>query len=175
MSRSLEHFVQTMEIQKNAQVVLSIDSQKALLQDVYQRRAIEACGVLLGTIDAEGNWHIRQVQPLRNTSHSSVYFEFAPEDLLEVELTYPGQIVGVYHSHPGGFAAASTTDRENMQRVNQEQHIPWIWLIIYGPFDQAFIQRSNEHIPLTSILAYHHYEQEGLCKITVQSEIERPY
>jgi proteasome lid subunit RPN8/RPN11 len=97
-----------------------------------------------------------------------VYFEFAPEDLLEVELAYPGQTVGVYHSHPGGFAAASTTDRENMQRVNQEQHIPWAWLIIYGPFDKAFAQQ--ESIPLTSILAYHHYAAEGLCQITVQSE-----
>jgi proteasome lid subunit RPN8/RPN11 len=163
------------EIQKNARVVLSIDSRKTLLQDIYQRRSIEACGVLLGTIDVDGNWHIQQALPLRNTSHSSVYFEFAPEELLEVELTYPGQIVGVYHSHPGGFAAASTTDRENMQRVNQEQHIPWVWLIIYGPFDEAFMQRSKEHIPLPAILAYHHYEQEGLHELSVQSEAERPY
>jgi proteasome lid subunit RPN8/RPN11 len=161
-----------METQKNARVVLSLDAQKTLLQDVYQRRSIEACGVLLGTIDADGNWQIQHVQPLHNTSHSSVYFEFAPEDLLEVELMYPGQIVGVYHSHPGGFAAASATDRENMQRVNQEQRIPWVWLIIFGPFDDAFIQQPNECIPLASVLAYHHYEQEGLCQIIVQSEAE---
>lgn len=161
-----------MERQKYAKVVLSIESQKTLLQDIYQRRSIEACGVLLGTIDADGNWHIQQVQPLRNTAHSPVYFEFAPEELLEVELKYPGQIVGVYHSHPGGFAAASTTDRENMQRVNQEQQIPWVWLIIYGPFDDAFLQRSNEHIPLPSVLAYHHYEQSGLHRIDVQSEAD---
>jgi proteasome lid subunit RPN8/RPN11 len=156
-----------MEIQRNAQVTLSIDAQKTLLQDVYQRRQIEACGVLLGSIDADGNWYVQQAKPLPNTFSSSVYFEFAPEDLLEVELAHPGQIVGVYHSHPGGFAAASTTDRENMQRVNQEQHIPWVWLIIYGPFDEAFVQQPQELIPLESILAYHHYETEGLCQITV--------
>ncbi|SRR6266567_3591018 len=156
-----------METQRNAQVTLSIDAQKTLLQDVYQRRQIEACGVLLGSIDADGNWHVQQAKPLPNTFSSSVYFEFAPEDLLEVELAYPGQIVGVYHSHPGGFAAASATDRENMRRVNQEQHIPWVWLIIYGPFDEAFVQQSQEFIPLASILAYHHYETEGLCQITV--------
>jgi proteasome lid subunit RPN8/RPN11 len=156
-----------MEIQKNAQVVLSLDAQKTLLQDVYQRRHIEACGVLLGTIDADGNWHIQQAHPLPNASGSSVYFEFAPEDLLEVELAYPGQIVGVYHSHPGGFAAASTTDRENMQRVNQEQHIPWVWLIIYGPFGEKFAQQSPEFVLFDSILAYHHYETEGLCQISV--------
>jgi proteasome lid subunit RPN8/RPN11 len=159
-----------MEIQKKAQktqVVLSIEVQKTLLQDVYQRSHIEACGVLLGTIDADGNWYIRQAQPLPNIFASAVYFEFAPEDLLEVELAYPGQIVGVYHSHPGGFAAASSTDRENMQRVNQEQHIPWVWLIIYGPFDETFVQQPQEVIPSEAILAYHHYEAEGLCRITV--------
>jgi len=157
----------TMEKQKKAQVVLSIDVQKTLLQDVSQRSHIEACGVLLGTIDSDGNWYIRQAQPLPNIFASAVYFEFAPEDLLEVELAYPGQIVGVYHSHPGGFASASSTDRENMQRVNQEQHIPWVWLIIYGPFDEAFARQSQEFISPESILAYHHYETEGLCRITV--------
>ena len=162
-----EKYIEVMEIQKNARVVLSIDARKTLLQDVYQRRRIEACGVLLGTIDSDGSWHIHQAHPLPNAFSSSVYFEFAPEDLLEVELAYPGQIVGVYHSHPGGFAAASSTDRENMQRVNQEQHIPWVWLIIYGPFDEAFAQQSQELVPLESILAYHHYETEGLRQITV--------
>jgi proteasome lid subunit RPN8/RPN11 len=156
-----------MKIQKNARVVLSIDAQKTLLQDVYQRRHIEACGVLLGTIESNGNWRIQQALPLPNASRSSVYFEFAPEDLLEVELTYPGQIVGVYHSHPGGFASASATDRENMQRVNQEQHIPWVWLIIYGPFGEKFAQQSPGCVLFESILAYHHYETEGLCRINV--------
>jgi proteasome lid subunit RPN8/RPN11 len=159
-----------MKTYQNAQVVLSMDARKTLLDDIYQRRSIEACGVLLGTIDSNGSWHVQQTRPLHNTANSSVYFEFAPEELLEVELTHPGEIIGVYHSHPGGFASASTTDRENMQRVNLEQQIPWIWLIIYGPFNEALLQRADGHIPLASILAYHHYSQEGLQQITVQAE-----
>ncbi len=159
-----------MTIHQNARVVLSMDARKTLLHDIYQRRSIEACGVLLGSTDADGNWHVQQVQPLPNTFNSAVYFEFAPEDLLEVELTHPGEIIGVYHSHPGGFASASSTDRENMQRVNQQQQIPWVWLIIYGPFNEALLQRADGSLPLASILAYHHYSQEGLQQITVQAE-----
>lgn len=128
---------------------------------------IEACGVLLGSIDKQGNWLIEQTQPLRNIFDSSVYFEFDPEELLSIELSYPGQIVGVYHSHPGGFAAASKTDRDNMQRVNQEEHIPWAWLIICGPFDETFVQRAQGRIPEEAILAYHHFADRGLCRLNI--------
>ena len=101
---------------------------------------------------------------------SPVYFEFAPEDLLAVELRYPGQTVGVYHSHPTGFDRASKTDCQNMQRVNQQQHIPWIWLIICGPFDHAFIDHAKGAIPYNSIIAYHHFEDIGLQCIPIVIE-----
>lgn len=141
---------------------------KALLQDIYQRAAIEACGLLTGTIDEQGNWHIEQAHPLRNTFQSAVYFEFAPEDLLAFELEHPGAVVGVYHSHPTGFPKASDTDRKNMKRVNLEQDIPWVWLIISGPFRASNCHSDNlaDH----SLIAYHHYAHEGLRQITVQFE-----
>src|SRR5947209_1715431 len=107
-----------MQKHPNARVTLSVDAQSTLFQDIYQRQDIEACGLLLGHIDSCENWYIKKAYPLRNIYNSPVYFEFAPEDLLAVELDYPGQIVGVYHSHPTGLAVASSTDRENMQRVN---------------------------------------------------------
>lgn len=141
-----------------------------MFADVYQRRQIEACGVLIGNIDEQGNWQVEQVYPLRNTFASPVYFEFDPEELLTVELSYPGQIVGVYHSHPTGFAGASSTDRKNMQRVNKDQQIPWVWLIICGPFDEKFVQQSQSESAKTSMIAYHHYEQEGLRQISIQLE-----
>ncbi|TMC86639.1 MAG: hypothetical protein E6J10_06715, partial [Chloroflexi bacterium] len=112
----------------SAQVTISLDARNTLFNDVCQRPHIEACGILLGHIDSCGNWNIEQAYPLRNIFNSAVYFEFAPEDLLAVELDHPGQIVGVYHSHPTGFAVASSTDHENMRRVNVEQQIPWVWL-----------------------------------------------
>jgi len=156
-----------MENSIDAHVTLSKAAQVALLTDICGRLGIEACGVLLGHRDEADNWYVEEVLPLRNVADSSVYFEFAPEDLLAVELSYPGQIVGVYHSHPTGFDRASDTDRQNMERVNQEQHIPWIWLIICGPFDEAFTERARGAFPQDSVIAYHHYEETGLQRISL--------
>jgi len=143
-------------------VSLSQKAQHALSTDISQRRKIEACGVLLGSIDDLGNWLVEDLCPLRNIFNSPVYFEFDPEDLLNIELSYPDKVVGVYHSHPTGFAQASDTDRRNMQHVNAEERIPWVWLIICGPFPQ---KQSQQQIPGTKILAYHHFDTDGLQEI----------
>ncbi len=147
----------------NAQVTVSLDARNTLFNDVCQRPHIEACGILLGHIDSCGNWNIEQAYPLRNIFNSAVYFEFAPEDLLAVELDHPGQLVGVYHSHPTGFAVASSTDHENMRRVNVEQQIPWVWLIISGPFDETFEPGQK-----SSMIAYHYYEELELQEIGIE-------
>lgn len=159
-----------MEKHPSARVTLSHQVQHDLFQDVCQRSHIEACGLLLGTLDTLGNWQIECVYPMHNIHNSSVYFEFAPEDLLTAELEYPGQIVGVYHSHPTGLAKASSTDRDNMKRVNGEQHIPWMWLIISGPFEATFQKRESIQ---ASVIAYHHYANLGLRQIAIHFE-ERP-
>lgn len=159
-----------MKQSSKAHITLSVEAQKALFVDVYHRSTIEACGVLLGAIDEQGNWYVEEAYPLRNIFASPVYFEFAPEDLLTVEMEYPNRIVGVYHSHPTGFARASDTDRENMKRVNKEQHIPWVWCIIRGPFTKAEEQEQKGRITPSAIVAYHHYEHEGLQKISVVLE-----
>lgn len=142
-----------------------------LFEDISRRPNIEACGVLLGTIDAQGNWHVEQAYPLHNIASSPVYFEFAPDELLQAELLYPGQIIGVYHSHPTGFPRASATDCENMQRVNQDQQIPWAWIIIKGPFDADSLHTMNGEISPASMIAYHHFEKTGLeiIPIIIQS------
>jgi proteasome lid subunit RPN8/RPN11 len=147
----------------SAQVTFSLDARNTLFNDVCQRPQIEACGILLGHIDSCGNWNIEQAYPLPNIYNSAVYFEFAPEDLLAVELDHPGQIVGVYHSHPTGFAVASSTDHENMRRVNVEQQIPWVWLIISGPFDETFEPGQK-----SSMIAYHYYEELELQEIAIE-------
>jgi proteasome lid subunit RPN8/RPN11 len=155
------------EISKDTHVTLSKAAQEALLRDICGRPSIEACGVLLGHRDEADNWYVENIVPLPNVFDSPVYFEFAPEDLLAVELSYPGQTVGVYHSHPTGFDRASETDRQNMERVNQEQHIPWIWLIISGPFNSTFLEQAKGIIPYNSIIAYHHYAKTGLQRIAL--------
>ena len=163
-------FHHTMTKTANAQVTLTNTSLHTLCTDIAQRPHIEACGILLGTQDQQGNWHIEEAYPLRNTFSSPVYFEFDPEELLLTELAHPGEIIGVYHSHPTGFARASHTDRENMRRVNHEQKIPWLWLIICGPFDADFTPQLLTHTISTTMIAYHHYEHRGLCKIKIELE-----
>lgn len=145
-----------------------------ILLDAYRRRQIEACGALLGKIDGEGNWHVEEACPLRNSAASPVYFEFEPADLLAIDLEQPGRMIGVYHSHPRGPAMASSTDRQNMQRVNVEQHIPWVWLIVSGPFSSQSAsgtpaeEENSTVISASGVIAYHHYQDTGLQHIAIQ-------
>ena len=159
------------------QVKISVAAKKTLLMDVFKRQRIEACGVLIGQIDEAGDWNVEETYPLRNIYDSPTYFEFDPEDLLNVDLAYPGRVIGAYHSHPTGLARASSTDRQNMKRVNVEQQIPWVWLIVRGPFDRSptllqQVQRQLGLLPDSSLIAYHHYEGEGLRRVSVQVEEE---
>ena len=162
-----------MKITTSAQVIISAQAQHILLKDTYRRKHIEACGLLTGCIDEGGNWHIEQAHPLRNIYDSPVYFEFSPEDVLAIELDHPGQIIGAYHSHPTGLSTASSTDRQNMKRINLEQQIPWVWLIISGPFDESSTSFRRER-PRTrnakgpAIIAYHHYKGLGLQRVSIR-------
>lgn len=150
-------------------VTLNQTAQQEMVSDVYQRANIEACGVLIGS-QSNDHWYVEHAYPLPNIAHSAVYFEFAPEDLLAMELAYPGQVVGVYHSHPTGYARASRTDQKNMRRINLEQAIPWVWLIICGPFD---ISRPPEDLWSKAtgheqrVIAYHHYQRGGLQTLPI--------
>ncbi|HLI07297.1 MAG TPA: Mov34/MPN/PAD-1 family protein [Ktedonobacteraceae bacterium] len=155
-----------MEESGRAQLILSARAQDQLLQDVYNRSDIEACGLLTGAVDAQGNWQVDEAHPLRNIHQSPVYFEFAAEELLMFELEHPGEVIGVYHSHPTGFPTASATDRQNMQRVNVEQQIPWAWLIICGPFSASHFPYA-EQLAHHSLIAYHHYASGGLQHLRV--------
>jgi proteasome lid subunit RPN8/RPN11 len=160
---------------EKAEVSINANAHETLLFDVYKRQRIEACGLLIGTIDQAGNWHVEDTYPLRNIFDSPVYFEFDPEDLLAADLAYPGGVIGAYHSHPTGLAVASHTDHQNMKRVNAEEQIPWIWLIVGGPFDRSpsllqQVQRHLQRIPNSSIVAYHYYEGEGLQRIAIRFE-----
>lgn len=165
-----------------AKVLLSTPAWKTILLDVCARQEMEACGALLGKIDQEGNWHVEEAMPLRNIYASPVYFEFDPAELLAVDLERPGGMIGVYHSHPSGPTMASATDRRNMQRVNVEQQIPWVWLILSGPFTSltpgptARASGSLEEAKITArgVIAYHHYRASGLQQITILRTEEDP-
>ncbi len=62
-----------------------------------------------------------------------------------------------------------------MKRINVEEQIPWVWLIISGPFDHSLsllqhVQRRIQRIPDTSIVAYHYHADEGLQRIAINFE-----
>ena len=158
-----------MSKKSKANLLLNTGAWKTILLDSYGRQEIEACGALLGRMDAEGNWYVEEAYPLHNTYASPVYFEFDPVELLSIDLEQPGRMIGVYHSHPGGPAVASTTDRQNMRRVNLEQQIPWVWLIVSGPFSTMPATDSEETtISVSGVVAYYHYPDTGLQKIAIQ-------
>ncbi len=117
-----------MEKHMQARVILSPTTRKTLALDVYRRSRIEACGVLLGTMDQSGNWCIERAHPLENI-----------------------------------FAS------------------PWVWLIITGPFVDATSAKHKGKRELKEqtssyagelaqdrVIAYHHYDKEGLQRVTVE-------
>lgn len=165
-----------MKNRHGAKLLLSTAAWKTILLDAYGRREIEACGALLGQMDHAGNWCVAEALPLRNTATSPVYFEFEPAELLTVDLEQPGRMIGVYHSHPAGPAMASSTDRQNMRRVNVEQQIPWVWLIVSGPFATSPVgntarpdgKNGESTISARGLVAYHHYDDTGLQRIEIQ-------
>jgi proteasome lid subunit RPN8/RPN11 len=163
-----------------AKVLLSTAAWKIILLDAHRRQGIEACGALLGWIEDRGDWHVEEAHPLRNTAASPVYFEFDPAELLSIDLEQPGRVIGVYHSHPSGPVRASSTDRGNMRRVNLEQLIPWVWLIVSGPFScvsEGETVQGEGIGPMTTIsarglIAYHYYQNTGLQKIVIEESRE---
>lgn len=165
-----------MKQNQKARLLLSHAAWKTILLDAHGRQEIEACGALLGHMDQQGNWHVTEAMPLRNIFASPVYFEFDPAELLTIDLEQPGRMIGVYHSHPAGPAQASSTDRQNMLRVNLEQQIPWVWLIVSGPFSRrtreiksgGIDRLETEIIAARGLVAYHHYEDTGLQRIAVE-------
>jgi proteasome lid subunit RPN8/RPN11 len=165
-------------MRKNSKASLWLSAQawQTILLDAWRRGEIEACGALLGVVDAAGNWHIEQARPLRNIFASPVYFEFDPAELLSLDLEQAGRMVGVYHSHPHGPALASATDRGNMQRVNIEQQIPWVWLIVSGPLQALPDASTPEEMTISyrGVIAYHHYQEGGLQQIAIRHDGEAP-
>jgi proteasome lid subunit RPN8/RPN11 len=107
-------------------VLCRAQARDDLLADLAARPRIEACGLLLGTLDASG-WRIDATVPLRNTADSATFFEFDPAELLDHDLRHGAAIVGVYHSHPGGPARPSATDLGTMRA---QADAPWVWLIL---------------------------------------------
>ncbi|MDR2124854.1 MAG: M67 family metallopeptidase [Desulfovibrio sp.] len=88
----------------------------------------ECCGIMLGTVDAEGSRSVTELQPMRNARESGERyhrFRIEADDILRAERSAAGnglEIVGFYHSHPDNPAAPSDYDREHA--------LPWYAYVI---------------------------------------------
>jgi proteasome lid subunit RPN8/RPN11 len=88
----------------------------------------ECCGIMLGTVDAEGVRTVTELQPMLNARESGERyhrFRIKADDILRAERLATGkglEIIGFYHSHPDNPAVPSDYDREHA--------LPWYAYVI---------------------------------------------
>jgi proteasome lid subunit RPN8/RPN11 len=86
---------------------------------------IEACGLLLGRREG-GLAEVSEVSIEINTRAATDRYEIAPEAVLAAVRSARSagrQLIGAWHSHPGGAPVPSATDRD-------EAWPDWIYLIV---------------------------------------------
>jgi proteasome lid subunit RPN8/RPN11 len=84
-----------------------------MLAHARQQAPEEACGLLGGTIDSQGDRHIEKVYLLENIDHTNEHFSLDPKDqLLAVkDMRANGLIpLGNWHSHPESPSRPSQED-----------------------------------------------------------------
>ena len=95
---------------------------EALAWDAFPE---ECCGLMEGIIDRQ-TVEVLVLHPARNIASASDRFEIHPEDhfaALKAARANRRAIIGCYHSHPGGNARPSETDRRGGGEEN------FVWLI----------------------------------------------
>lgn len=83
---------------------------EAMLAHARAEAPFEACGALGGR-----DGRVEKVYPAQNAEKSPALYRMVPEEQLQIFLEIEGQgweLVGIYHSHPGGPAYPSATDLE---------------------------------------------------------------
>jgi proteasome lid subunit RPN8/RPN11 len=110
----------------------------------------ECCGLMEGIADAE-QVRVLVLHPARNVASAPDRFEIHPEDhfaALRAARANGHAIVGCYHSHPGGMARPSETDRQG----GGEENFVWLIAALAGPGGAAsvaaFVYSAPSFLPL---------------------------
>lgn len=128
------------------EVSMDGDTLKMIIRDCELRKPDEACGVLVGNL-REKTADVSEAIPMSNQLSSSKKFVISPNELYHVWMDMENkgkQILGAYHSHPGGDASPSLNDETSMKDTS------FVWLII-GASDNvhAFIYKGElKEIPI---------------------------
>lgn len=121
----------------------------ALVGALHADAEREFVGLLAGRRTAAG-FHVTRCEPLRNAAVASDRFAVAPPDFLAAELRVRSAglaWLGFVHSHPGGAAAPSAADRQQLWR-------DCLQLIVGSPQGTAELRAYRltagacEHLPL---------------------------
>lgn len=117
-------------------IVLPADGYAAILDHARSAYPQECCGLLSGTGRGDGPVRVRRVVPAANVAEErrTDRFEVDPQvhfDLMRLAESEGEEIVGHYHSHPGGPPEPSETDRSMAFEPD------FIWLICAAAADNV--------------------------------------
>jgi proteasome lid subunit RPN8/RPN11 len=102
---------------------LPAPAREAILAHALHCWPEECCGLLAG----DSATAVRFVYPLTNAEHSPVSFTIEPSEhygALRHAERNEWELIGAFHSHPGGSARPSATD------VERAAEPEWAWLIV---------------------------------------------
>ncbi|HXJ01783.1 MAG TPA: M67 family metallopeptidase [Micropepsaceae bacterium] len=126
----------------------------AMLGAASRAYPAECCGLIEGD-DAPDGWQARAVHETANLADDpSRHFLIDPQaqfDLLRALRGSARRIIGCFHSHPGGVAEPSATDRANAFESD------FLWLIAGGSPDGGLTLR-----------AFHFREGNGFSPIALR-------
>ena len=110
------------------ELILASDIMATLVAQAAKAAPLEACGLLFGTIAADGTEHITHTAAAANVAPDpALHFEIDPAALIAAHRAQRQggpALIGYYHSHPTGCAEPSATD------AAQACHDGRVWAIV---------------------------------------------
>jgi len=92
-------------------------------------KPLEACGLLVGHASDQGGVITQAIETRNAHPTPETHFEIEPQALINAyreERDGGGQLIGYFHSHPGGEPVPSATDQAQAPRDGR------IWAIVAG-------------------------------------------